>query len=414
MTRFTVRILLWVRYGQEKIVMAHSVSVQTKGNTGKRIVYFAGGGTGGHIYPNVAIAERLREQQGEALDMYFIVSSRPGDADIMKRLELPHIVLPVQPLPSLRKLWRAFDFYRCWLQSIQELRIEFRKQKPIALVTSGGFVSGPAMVVAYELQTPRVMVNLDAVPGRANRRMLNYRPNCFSVYPTATLPNAEIIGFPLRHASIGSNTRVEARRRLGIDPQRSTLFVTGATHGAQSVIEAMMALVKSDVYSSLLSPWQIYHQCGAYDVKQLQKHYDDHGLVAKVVHYCDQIGEAWRAADLCISRSGAGSVAEAWANATPTLFLPNPYHKDGHQRRNIEPLLSISGADWIEDRIDAQLNVESLGPKLKALIEDEDLREEMHNNLLNHVPLDGARRVADWIAEKLNLEATNSNELQKN
>jgi UDP-N-acetylglucosamine--N-acetylmuramyl-(pentapeptide) pyrophosphoryl-undecaprenol N-acetylglucosamine transferase len=273
-----------------------------------------------------------------------------------------------------------------------------------APLATGGFVSGPALVAARKLGLPRAMVNLDAIPGKANAHLRRECSVVFSAYVTgavqATLPGARHVGFPLRRISLGSGAREDACTRLGLDPTRPLLFVTGATHGAESIVRALMAFVAAPERARTLSRWQVLHQCGGFDVATLQRAYDDADVRAKVVAYCDRMGDAWHAASLAISRAGAGSVAEAWANATPTVFLPNPYHADAHQRANVEPLVAVGGAVVVEDRIDPQANLDGLGRALQQLLGDDTERERLHAALQASRLPDGATAIADWIAEQ--------------
>ena len=363
-------------------------------------VLFAGGGTGGHIYPNAAVVERLRERRPD-VRVHFLVSDRPGDAQTMDKYGLPFTASPVQPLPSPTRPWRAFGFLASWRRGVAQATALMRTTPVGVVVATGGFVSGPAIVAADRLGLPRALVNLDAVPGKANRRLARLAEPIFSTYQTPVLPGARRIGLPLRRVSLMDGTRDDALHRLGLDPTRKLLFVTGATHGAESVIRTMMALVSSSDAARHLEGWQVFHQCGTFDPQQLDQHYRRAGVSAKVVAYCDVMGLAWGAADLAISRAGAGSVAEAWANATPTLFLPNPYHRDQHQKHNAQPLVDAGGAVIVPDLIDAERNVEAVGPTLFALMDDDARRSSMRNALKQTRPPDGADVVAAWIDQTL-------------
>lgn len=361
-------------------------------------VLLAGGGTGGHIFPNVAVVERLRER-GDHVDPLFMVSSRPGDATTLGRLSLPFVASCVQPLPGMRRPWRFVPFLLSWRRAIAEAVAVLQRERVAAVVATGGFVSGPALVAARKLGLPRAMVNLDAIPGKAN---LHLRRECsvvFSAYPTAALEGAKVIGFPLRRASLGAGSREDARAALGLDRERPLLFVTGATHGAESIIRAMMAFVADPSGAAALSSWQVFHQCGGFDVATLQRAYDDAGVRATVVAFCDRMGAAWHAADLAISRAGAGSVAEAWANATPCVFLPNPFHADGHQRANAQPLLDAGGTLVIDDLVDPTRNRELLGRTLIELLGDAARRTHLRERLQATRPPDGAEAVATWIED---------------
>ncbi|MBX7077998.1 MAG: glycosyltransferase [Nannocystaceae bacterium] len=373
-----------------------------------RTVLFAGGGTGGHIYPNVAIVERLRER-ASALTPAFLVSERPGDAAILGKLGLPMHTSCVQPLPSVRKPWRALPFLLAWRRAVAQAVALLQRERVVAVVATGGFVSGPALVAARKLGLPRAMVNLDAIPGKANAHLRRECSVVFSAYVTAAvqaaLPGARHVGFPLRRVSLGSGSREDACTRLGLDPARPLLFVTGATHGAESIVRALMAFVAAPARAQALSRWQVLHQCGSFDVATLQRAYDDAGVRAKVVAFCDRMGDAWHAAALAVSRAGAGSVAEAWANAAPTVFLPNPYHADGHQRANVEPLLEAGGAIVVEDRIDPQANLDGLGGTLQRLLGDDAERERLRAALQASRLPDGATTIADWLAETADASA---------
>lgn len=363
-------------------------------------VLFAGGGTGGHIYPNVAMAQRLVERQPDVTP-HFLVSRRAGDADIVGKQGYACTHSPVRPLPPLSRPWRLFSFYLAWRRAVAETRALLRERDVRLVIATGGYVSGPAIVAAAKLGIPRIMVNLDAIPGKANRRLARYAPTIFSVYETPILPGAKLVGLPLRTASRGLDEPAAARAALGLDPDKPTLFITGATHGAESIIRALMAIVSVSERAAKFSGWQVFHQCGTFDVATLQTAYDDAGVTAEVTAYCDQMGNAWRAASLTISRAGAGSVAEAWANAAPTIFLPNPYHRDQHQRHNAQPLVDAGGALMITDEIDPQANLRALGDELQRLMGDDAARTAMAQALRDTQPPDGAAAVADWAVEQL-------------
>jgi len=367
-------------------------------------VLFAGGGTGGHIYPNVAICERLDEEaraRGDdaAPPVRFLVSDRPSDSDTMRKLGVPFATSGVKPLPPMRKPWRALGFYVAWRRAIADATALLLRDDVRAVVATGGFVSGPALVAARRLGIARAMVNLDAVPGKANAHLRRECSTVFSAYATDVLPGATVVGFPLRKVSIGTGDRAAARSRLGLDSERPVLFVTGATHGAESLIRAMMAIVGEPERAAGLRAWQVFHQCGGFDPAVLQTAYDDAGVRAKVVAYCDRMGDAWHAADLAVSRAGAGSVAEAWVNATPSIFSPNPYHADGHQRANARPLVVAGGARIVDDLIEPVRNVAPLGDVIAELVANDHEREIMRERLTQSRPPDGAREVARWILD---------------
>jgi UDP-N-acetylglucosamine--N-acetylmuramyl-(pentapeptide) pyrophosphoryl-undecaprenol N-acetylglucosamine transferase len=189
--------------------------------------------------------------------------------------------------------------------------------------------------------------------------------------------------------------------RLGLDRDRSVVFVTGATHGAESLIKTMIALAHDDARVAELAGWQVLHQVGTFDPAVPRAAYERAGLRSVVVPYLDRMGDAWHAADVAVSRAGAGSVAEAWANATPTIFLPNPYHADGHQRANADPLVRAGGAVIVTDHIDAERTLIEFGPMLSSLVVDATKREAMREALVRTRPEGGAEALATWVRETI-------------
>lgn len=264
-------------------------------------------------------------------------------------------------------------------------------------------MSGPGIVAAARTGTRRALVNLDAVPGKANRRLVRLCSDVFTAYAHPRLPGATTIGFPLRAASRfdGSPGAAKVALDLGLDANKPLLFVTGATHGAESIVRLMKAWVADADNVGALHGWQVLHQCGTLEPEVLAKAYADAGVSAKVVRYLDGMGTAWRASDLAIARAGAGSVAEAWANATPTIFLPNPYHHDEHQRHNAQPMVDAGAAVMIKDHIDPAINLAETVPAMIAYLADDERRDAMREAAEKTLPPDGARVVARWIADQV-------------
>lgn len=357
-------------------------------------VLFAGGGTGGHIYPSLAVVDRIRET-GLALRPHFLVSNRALDAQIMATHNMEHTALAVQPI-SVRP-WKWPAFLKGWFTSQRQVKQLMRDRHVAAVVAMGGFVSAPAAIAAKSLGIPVILVNLDAVPGKANQLLKRYADEILTVYRSPKLPNIAVpIGLPLRRSVIGPEDRREARQQLGLNPDREVLFVTGASSGATSINQFMLALLEHPVARRSLQGWQVFHLCGgkAADAEPYRAAYERAGVPAKVEFFCNTMGLAWRSASLAISRSGAGSVAEVWANATPTLFLPYPYHKDQHQKLNAEPLVKSGAAVMYTDLIEPAANVKQLMGPLTSLMSNASRRDHMSATLREHQPPDGADVIA--------------------
>ncbi len=363
-------------------------------------VLFAGGGSGGHIFPNAAVVERLREQ-GAAVRPHFVVSQRDIDRRIMDKLGEDFTALPAAPLVmSPKGLWR---FYQGMKASEAVIRRLVKQTGARACVSTGGFVSGPTMRACARLGLAAALVNLDAVPGKANRMGVRWAREVFTVYPQANLPRARTIGLPLRHSVLGTIKPSKARWDLGLRPDLETIVVTAGSQGAASINQMMMELVSRTRMRRELAEWQVIHLSGAGQRDEVAAAYEAAGVRARVEAFCNQMGLVWSAATLAITRAGAGSVAEVWANRVPAIFLPYPYHKDEHQKFNCEALVNGGAAMLVKDQVDPIANVAQLSGPLVELLSNDNRREGMRQVMARTAPPDGAAAIAGWLATTLRL-----------
>lgn len=376
--------------------------------TGKPLfhVFLAGGGTGGHIFPNIAVAEavcRLAEQRQMNVRPHFFVSDRPLDAEIMRLSGYDFTALPAQPLR--RSPWGMLRFAIGAFQSRQRARVELRRGifrnecyvDPVLVVT-GGFVSGPAMMAAAHMGLRIGLVNLDAVPGKSNRLLASRADRVFDCAAVGThFENAEKIFIPIRMQARASICAQDARRRLDLDPDRPTLLITAGSQGAMTINRMMRTLVRSPLGQRALYGWQVVHLCGPSMREELVQAYREAEIPAYVASFMDAMGMAWAAASLAISRAGASSVAEAWFNAVPAIFFPYPYHADEHQRLNVEPLTSRGAGVLCKDVIDPVRNVQQLLPLLQGLTQNELRRQRIQQLLHQSQPDDGGVQIARWV-----------------
>jgi UDP-N-acetylglucosamine:LPS N-acetylglucosamine transferase len=376
-------------------------------------LFLAGGGTGGHIFPNLAILEALQHTKettapavGASLLPHFLLSSRPVDAAIAAEHTLPFTALPAQPFglsprTLLRFLWH-------WGDSVRRARELFRAARakgPTLLVTTGGFVSAPCVQAARVEHVPTIMVNLDAVPGRANRWAARHAARVFTAAPITTGPGSTWTPIPpiVRAAARPPGDPAHCRRALGLDPTCPTLLVTGASLGARSINLMLARLVAAAPEN--FSGWQVLHQTGPSDTADCERAYSDARIPALVRPFVKEMGLWWGAADLAVGRCGAGIVAEAWASAVPALFMPYPYHKDQHQRANALPLERAGAAHIHTDHIDPAANAADAGARLLALLRDPASRAAMRKACATLGPADGAVRVADAARDLLRAQS---------
>ena len=381
------------------------------GVEGGRAVLLVGGGSGGHIYPNLAVAERLRER-GAAGVPHLVVSERRLDAEIAAASGVAYSAVPASPL-GLRP-GSVLRFVRDHRRGVQAVGRLIERIRAAAVLCTGGFVSGPAVVAARRAGVPVALISLDAVPGKANRAAARRVDAVFAAFPapapirSARWKRAEVVGYPLRRSAVGDASAAgerAAREHLELDPGRQTLLVFAGSQGARTINRAMAALVGDPGAgaAAALTRWQVLHVAGieAGAVEALRRAYRGAGVSAVVLPFCDRMDLAWAAADLGVTRAGAGTVAEAWSNAVPCVMLPYPFHRDQHQRHNAAPLCERGGAVMLPDAIDPSRNVEGLRGVLLPLLGDAARRAEMHGRLRSSVVGDGAAALADWVEQQV-------------
>lgn len=359
-------------------------------------VVFAGGGSGGHLSPGLAIAERL-----EALDptirTRFYCSDREIDRTMLAGAKADFQAIPAAPL-SLRPPG-FIRFLRGLRQGTRAAAAALRADEASLVLALGGFVSAPVVRAARGTGVSSMLLNLDAVPGRANQWVARHCDEVFTALPLqpgVVLPNLSgSTHFPIRRIARASGNASVCRKSLGMSPDRPTLLITGASQGASTLNEFMCAFVAAK--SACLKGWQVLHLSGARDKDALERAYDSAGIEATVIQFLEGMGLAWGAADLAISRAGSNSVAEVAANGVPAIFVPYPWHKDLHQRFNAQSLVDTGAACLGEDAMDPAANLQGLGPLLERLLVDDPARRAMHSSFEQVSKKDGASEIAALI-----------------
>ena len=374
-----------------------------------RVFIFAGGGTGGHIFPAIAISEQVHDRLGALARSLFVCSDRPLDAQILAAEKVDFRPIPAQPF-GVHPV-RLVRFAASWPKTVNTCRTLIRELRvqgsQVHIVALGGFVAAPVAHAARKEQVPITLVNLDAAPGKANRFIARSASRIFTAAdPGEGRENWERIRPIVRKAAIGCNGELNAaqcRHELGLSPQNPVLFVTGASQGASSINHFLVEFVKHHGEALRAGRWQIVHQTGKPradspgEIELLRHKYTAAGVVNIVEPFFQKMGLLWGAADCAVSRAGAGSVAEAWGNRVPTLFLPYPYHKDQHQKLNAKTLVDAGACLLADDHISAPANYATSGPLLLKLLTDAPARATMKTRLVALGPTDGASIIADWL-----------------
>jgi UDP-N-acetylglucosamine--N-acetylmuramyl-(pentapeptide) pyrophosphoryl-undecaprenol N-acetylglucosamine transferase len=361
---------------------------------------FAGGGTGGHIYPGLAVAEELLRIQSDAR-IVFACSGRAIDRKILD--PLPYAIVPQPVLPLPHKPGALFPFVRAYVASALLARDMIADLKPAAVLGLGGFAAGPLMVRAARAGVRRAMLNPDAVPGKANRLLARRAQAIFTAFestakcfPPGVQARIRLAGCPIRKGIVG------APRGAGVEffclrGDRRTLLVFGGSLGAESIGEAIGALAGE--LALLADRWQVLHMSASPKALAIEQKLSAAGVPVKTIPYCDRMDLAYAAADLVLARAGAGTVAELEATATPSVLMPYPYHKDQHQRLNAAELAAAGAAILCEDAKDPAANAHSLARLMLTVMNDPARLDSMRSSAGLLGKPNAAAEVARWLAQ---------------
>lgn len=334
----------------------------------------SGGGTGGHIYPAIAIANELKARFPDA-EILFV-----GAKDKMEMQKVP------QAGYKIEGLWIAGLHRKLTLQnlmfplklasSLTKARKIIKEFKPDVVIGTGGFASGPLLQMANSLKIPTVIQEQNSYPGITNK-LLSKKANAICVaYQNLErfFPAAKIIltGNPVRQDLLEIHSkRNEAIKHFNLDANKKTLVVLGGSLGARRVNR----LIEKEIYNIVSKDIQIIWQCGKMYYHDYN-HFTD-GKIVQVVSFIDRMDLVYAAADFVISRAGASSVSELCLVAKPVIFIPSPNVAEDHQTKNAKAIADKNGAILIkESELDATFE-----PIFSNLVFNQNLQKELSENI---------------------------------
>ena len=345
------------------------------------------GGTGGHVFPALAVAEILRAR-GERVVW---LGTRAGiEARVVPAADFAIEWMNVQGLRGkglLTLLLAPFRLFRaCW-QAQQILR----RTRPRAVLGLGGFVSGPGGLMAWLLNIPLFLHEQNAIAGLTNRILSRFATGIYVAFPEAadSLKGAQCIGNPVR--SEFSQVAEPADRLLLERDLPLKLLVIGGSLGAAAlnrILPQAIACLDSEQRP------EVRHQCGPKHLDTCRAHYNEAGVDAEVVSFIDDMAAAYGWADLVVCRAGALTVAELGAVGVAALLVPFPYAVDNHQFYNA---LYLEKQDAAQVLPEDKLSAEGLALKLKFFQQNRERLLQMAENARNSFRADAGERLADAV-----------------
>lgn len=298
-------------------------------------VLFAAGGTGGHLYPAFAIANALRVR-GD--DVRFVGTRDRLESRLVPEAGFTLETISAHPcrgisLDLVRTLWRNLAGI------VRSLRI-LARARPDAVVATGGYVCVPLVVAArmhrmlYRRRMPICLLEPNAVAGVANRALAPLADEVWTAKTTGVPVRAELLALPPRE---------QAAARLGLDPRAMVLFAFGASQGARSINDAIIALVDE---GRIPPGWQLLHLTGERDYERVRSALRGRAVVRA---YLDDPSDAYAVANLALARAGASTLAELAALRLPAILVPYPHAAHAHQAANAAAAAASGGAVVVED-----------------------------------------------------------------
>ena len=322
----------------------------------------AGGGTGGHVIPALAIAQELQKQYNA--EILFIGTARAIENRLVPAAGFPLRLVQVGALKNVSLATRLRTFSDL-PRSVWEARRIFREFRPDVVIGVGGYASGPGMLAAVLMRIPTLVFEPNFVPGFANRVVARF-VSAAAVHFKETrryFRRCEVTGVPVREAFFQIS---------GTPTMAPTILVFGGSQGAHAINHVVME--SAGQLLARVAGLRIIHQTGERDFNDVQAAYVKLGGAAEAHRFIDDMPAAFAKASLLICRSGASTVAEVTAAGKPAVFVPFPRAADDHQKRNAEALVKAEAAIMLEE---TQLTPEALVASVTSLLGDPSRLKKM-------------------------------------
>ena len=356
-------------------------------------IIISGGGTGGHIFPAVSIANAIKAKRPDAKILFV------GALGRMEMQRVPAAGYEIKGLPiqgfDRKNLLKNFKvLYKIWKSQRMAKKI-IRDFRPMAAVGVGGYASGPTLNKAAAMGIPCLIQEQNSYAGVTNKLLAKKADKICVAYDNMErfFPAEKIImtGNPVRQALLDTKmSKEEAIKSFGLDPSKKTILIVGGSLGAGTVNKSVMQHLDEIAESGV----QVIWQTGKYYNADINEQLKGRGLpMIKVLDFISDMGAAYKAADLVISRAGASSISEFCLLGTPVILVPSPNVAEDHQTKNAMALVDKDAALYVKDA-DAPEQVISLALKT---VQDEARLRSLSENILKLALSNSADIIADEV-----------------
>ncbi len=349
------------------------------------------GGTGGHLFPGLAVAETLKERGHEIL---LIVSEKSIDSVALQaHPDFRYEKLPSVGMPSILSPAFVRFLRRSW-ESLGHCRNVYRKFRPSVVLGMGGFTSTAPLLAGRLQKLPTFIHESNAIPGRANKMAARFVTKVLLGFEACVphFPGREtaVTGTPVRRNLGSPLDRTESLAAFRLDPSRKTLFVMGGSQGASGINQTMFKCAPLLREQGV----QIIHLTGERDDQLAAANYQREEIPHYVAPFHHRMEEAYSAADLVISRAGEASLSELSQFGLPSILIPYPYATDDHQTFNANVFVGAGAAELLPE---PRISPDAFSALICNLLGNDARRQKMADAARAVLPKDAAGNVADEI-----------------
>jgi UDP-N-acetylglucosamine--N-acetylmuramyl-(pentapeptide) pyrophosphoryl-undecaprenol N-acetylglucosamine transferase len=363
-------------------------------------VLFAGGGTGGHLYPALALADALKLERPD-VEAHFVGAKRGVEARVLPAENRPHTLLPFEPLRR-SKIWQNWRLLPSMWNSVIGLRKLFNEQNPKLVVGTGGYASAPACLFAISRGVPVAIQEQNSHAGLTQRTVSRWARQVHLGFPEARKDlkpgkHTEVfaLGNPIRPPAAIDKT--DARATFGLNADSTVILVTGGSQGSRAINEALLGAIRLiDVVPAHL---EILWATGPSQIEAVTAALPEGARSWIKTHgYISNMPEAMAASDIAISRAGAMATAELLAWGIPAILIPLPTAAADHQTHNAKALEAAGAAIMLRER---DATAPRLWSELESLVENTEKLASMKAAALQRAQPNAAEKIAHHLAALL-------------
>ncbi len=355
----------------------------------------SGGGTGGHIFPALSIANEIKRQEPDAEILFVGAKCR------MEMEKIPANGYPIEGLwisgINRKKMWKNFVFPFKLISSILKARKIIRRFKPDFVVGTGGFASGPVLYAAQQKRIPTFIQEQNSYPGITNKLLAKKARKIYTAYDNMErfFEAKKIVktGNPVRKDLRNLNVdKYDALNKFDLTNGKKTILSIGGSLGAHPINESIRNILDNIKNKD----YQIIWQTGKNDFKNY-KHLTDKQI--KVMAFISDMPDAYTAADLIVSRAGAGTISELTIIGKPVILVPSPYVAEDHQTKNAKALAENGAAILLPEK---KLK-EELWQAINKIFENKETYNKLSENIKKLAKPDATQMIVDDILHELNV-----------